>query len=421
MIESRGIVTSDRWTVPEKKRIAVVAIDVKLPGEARGLDREPYIAERLVETGYEVDLITSSFQHWEKSQRDTTNPAYAQTPYRTVFIDAPSIANYKKNITPTRVINHAYIARKVGRYLRGQHYDLVFVRVPPNDLARACAKYTQDHGIPLVVDVNDLWPEAMRMVFDVPVLRDVAFGSFKRDADYVYRHATAVIGTSDGYAHRALDAGAYPQLMTVYVGSDIADFDAAAAACAIAKPTDEFWITYAGTIGTSYDIESLVRAASLLKNIGHDEMRLMILGEGPERERLIQLAAELDVNATFLGYLPYEEMVPYLVASDLLVNSFVSKAPQSIVSKVGDYLAAGKPMINTLANPEFVAKVSTDGFGINIPPEDPVALAAAILELQKDEVARITMGQAARRIAEEQFDRPRAYTRIVDLINVLLQ
>ena len=49
-------------------------------------------------------------------------------------------------------------------------------------------------------------------------------------------------------------------------------------------------------------------------------------------------------------------MAAYLAKSDILVNSFVKKAPQSIVTKIGDYLAAGKPMINTCMSPEFRQK-----------------------------------------------------------------
>ena len=113
-------------------------------------------------------------------------------------------------------------------------------------------------------------------------------------------------------------------------------------------------------------------------------------------------------------------MAPYLAASDILVNSFVRKAPQSIVSKVGDYLAAAKPMINPLANPEFMTKVEADVFGVNVQSENPVELAAAILQLKEDAVARERMRKAARHIAEEQFDRPHAYARIVDLVNRLL-
>ena len=64
------------------------------------------------------------------------------------------------------------------------------------------------------------------------------------------------------------------------------------------------------------------------------------------RGELEALAEELTGNVTFLGYAPYGRMAAYLKQSDVTVNSLVRKASQSIVSKIGDYLAAGHPIIS---------------------------------------------------------------------------
>ena len=188
----------------------------------------------------------------------------------------------------------------------------------------------------------------------------------------------------------------------------------------VQKPEGEFWVTYAGTIGTSYDIRTMVLAADVLKERGYDNIHMKILGGGPLKEELEELASTLKGNVDFVGYAPYEKMAAYLKKSDILVNSFVKKAPQSIVTKIGDYLAAGKPMINTCSSPEFRGKVETDGFGINIEAEDKIILADAILELYKDEGKRARMGERARRIAQEQFDRPYAYRKILELMERLM-
>ena len=112
-------------------------------------------------------------------------------------------------------------------------------------------------------------------------------------------------------------------------------------------------------------------------------------------------------------------MAAYLSKSDITVNSFVKAAPQSIVNKVGDYLAAGKPMINTLTSPEFRRKVETDGFGVNVWAEDVEALTACIMKLYEDKEGRVLMCKKARSIAEEQFDRKTSYEKIIGLINEL--
>ena len=74
-----------------------------------------------------------------------------------------------------------------------------------------------------------------------------------------------------------------------------------------------------------------------------DNIKIKILGNGPLKEELEKAAKDQGCrNVEFLGYVSYPEMAAWLAKSDILVNSFVKKAPQSIVTKIGDYLAAGK-------------------------------------------------------------------------------
>ena len=72
-------------------------------------------------------------------------------------------------------------------------------------------------------------------------------------------------------------------------------------------------------------------------------------------------------------------------------------------------------------SPEFRNKVEKDGFGINIEPEDVSILADAIEQLYENEDQRLEMGRKARHIAEEQFDRPKAYRKIEELIRGLVE
>ena len=184
----------------------------------------------------------------------------------------------------------------------------------------------------------------------------------------------------------------------------------------IEKPKDEFWIIYAGTLGTSYDIETLIKAAQKLYEEGYTEIHFKILGNGPLRGKFEALAKRKKCRVEFLGYQPYEKMAAYLVKSDVTINSFVKKAAQSIVNKIGAYLAAGKPMINTCSSIEFRNKVVNDGFGLNVEAENEDALAKVILKIYKDVIMRKQMGFIARRIAEEQFDRKNAYGIIENMI-----
>lgn len=402
-------------------KVAVITMGVKLDGE-KGYTRFRYLCEFLVKKGYEVDLITTTFQHWEKKQRDLESVDQKSYPFGIKFIYEPG---YRKNIDLRRVRSHKIAAENLRKLLEKEgDYDLIYAEIPPNDVPLAAAEYAHRNKIPFVADVNDLWPEAMRMVFDIPIVSDLLFYPLKRDAEKVYSLTSGVIGTSDEYRDRPfLNQKRDVLKETVYVGNEISVFDREAEQHAdeVQKEEGTFWVTYAGTIGTSYDIRTMVLAAEELMKQGKTKIRFQILGDGPTREMLENLAKERKIqNVKFTGYVPYEQMAAYLVKSDVLINSFVRKAPQSIVTKIGDYLAAGKPMINTCMSPEFRKKVEQDGFGINIEPEDVRELVNAVEWMYENEAERNDMGNRARKIAEEQFDRPVSYGKIEAMISSLI-
>ena len=403
-----------------KKKIAVISMGVKLNGE-KGYSRFRYIGDFLSVAGYQVDLITTTFQHWEKAQRDIDAIKKEDYKFQLKFIYEPG---YRKNIDLRRIRSHSIAAKNLTKLLEKEgDYDLIYCEIPPNDVALAAAEYAKKKGIPFVPDVNDLWPEAMRMVLDIPVVSDILFYPLQRDAEKVYSLVSGIIGTSDEYRDRPLKNQKLDvPRKTVYVGNEIAEFDRGVEKYGpeIQKPEGEFWVSYAGTIGTSYDIRTMVLAGKELLDRGMSQIKFKILGGGPLKDELENLAKEQGcVNVEFVGYAPYPKMAAYLAKSDILVNSFVKKAPQSIVTKIGDYLAAGKPMINTCMSPEFRQKVENDGFGINILPEDVKILADAIAELYEDRDGCRIMGEKARKIAEEQFDRPESYKKIIELIEEL--
>lgn len=404
------------------KKIAVITMGVRLNGE-KGYTRFRYLCDFLTDAGYQVDLITTTFQHWEKAQRDIEKIKNEDYKFGIKFIYEPG---YKKNVDLKRIQSHKTAAKNLTELLEKEGgYDLLYAEIPPNDVALAAAEYAKRKGIPFVADVNDLWPEAMRMVLDIPVISPILFYPLQRDAEKVYSLVSGVIGTSDEYRDRPFQnqSRSVPKA-TVYVGNEIAVFDKGAQDNdeVVVKLDGEFWVTYAGTIGTSYDIRTMVLAGEELAKRGHKDIHIKILGGGPMKEELEMLANDRQIyNVEFVGYAPYDKMAAYLKKSDILVNSFVRKAPQSIVTKIGDYLAAGKAMINTCMSPEFRNKVEKDGFGINIEPEDVNILADAIEKLYENEDQRLEMGKKARQIAEEQFDRPKAYRKIEELIRGLVK
>lgn len=405
-----------------KKRIGIVSLGYGwLPCEP-GPSRFYYIAKIFAEYGYNVDLVGSSFQHFEKKPRNTELIKRQGYPFQCSFIPVPQ---YRKNIDLRREYSNKKAEKRVIAYLETQKYDLIYCSIPANNIAAAVGKYCNENRIPLIVDIEDLWPEAMEMVFHVPLVKNFLFSFYRKDAEIAYQYADAVIGTSDEYTNRAFkyQRRNIPN-KTVYVGCDLSVFDQGVKKYSdeIIKKEDEFWVTYAGSIGASYDIRTLVLAAKQIQDKGYADIQIKILGTGPLKTELEELSKEMGCNnIIFLGYVEYPKMAAYLEKSDVLLNSFVKNAPQSIVNKVGDYLAAGKPMINTLENKEFRRLVCEKDFGRNIEAENAELLAETILHYKKDKNSCQRQGIAARKTAECDFNRENSYLQILKIAEQLLE
>lgn len=405
------------------KRIAIIAMGVKLGFEQKGYTRHRTLANMLVEHGYHVDLITSSFQHWDKQQRDVRS--FRKAPdelYGVVFLRE---GGYTKNVAIRRISSHASAARNLSRYLEDHpDYDLVIAGMPPNDLAATAARFAVKRGIPFICDVFDLWPETMRLALDVRGLSDVLFSGFARDAREAYRAADAVIGTCEEYAARPFeDRPLDIERLVVYPGTDLAYFDEGVARYAprLSKPDGEFWVTYAGTFGTRNDLKTLIDAVALLNSRGYEDINLKMLGSGPFEDKLRGYALRhSNIKVCFDGHLPYQRMAAFLRCSDVLVNSLAAKAPQAITNKIGDYLASGHPLVSTAVSTELCEKIESNGVGINVTPGDAEALADAIASLHDDPSLCQEMGIKARLLAEQEFDRSRSYRSIVSLVDSLI-
>lgn len=403
-----------------KKKIGIVSLGYAwLPCEP-GPSRFYYIAKMFSENGYNVDLIGSSFQHFKKTPREREVIKQQNYPFNITFISVPA---YKKNLDIRRIYSNKIAEYRVIKYLETQEYDIIYCSIPANNIAAKVGEYCKRKTIPFIVDIEDLWPEAMEMVLNINIIKNILYYPFKRDAERTYRNADAVIGTSDEYTQRAFKYNnKVIESRTVYVGCDLDVFDQSVKNFSqdILKPNNEFWVTYAGSLGKSYDIKTLIQTAKRLYIKGKYNIKIKILGTGPMKEELELFARDNGCdNVEFLGYVAYEKMAAFLTKSDLTINSFIKGAPQSIVNKVGDYLASGKPMINTLENEEFCILVEKYCFGINVEPENEQALYQAICTLYKNKKRYCELATNARRLAEQQFDRKVAYKQIVELVEAL--
>lgn len=383
-------------------------------GKEQSNNRFNYIADMLCGAGHKVTLVTSSFCHREKKQRElyTGN----DKAYKTELLNEPS---YSRNISPKRLFySHKVFASNLRKYLKScEKPDVVYVAIPSNDVGAVVADFCKKNNIPMIVDIQDLWPEAFRLVLNVPVVSDILFGPMEKQADKVYSQADKVLAVSRTYVQRGLRSCKKDKEGTaVFLGTELESFDESAQSFQIDKKENELWITYVGTLGHSYNIEIVIDALNLLPDDIASRVTFKVLGDGPLMQRFMDYSKSCKARVDFLGRLEYGEMVAYLKKSDIAVNPISRGAAQSIINKHGDYAMAGLPVVSTQESPEYRALLEEYCCGINCSVDSPQEVAQAIEKLVREESLRNEMGANSRKLGEEKFDRKQTYKNIVEII-----
>jgi glycosyltransferase involved in cell wall biosynthesis len=178
-------------------------------------------------------------------------------------------------------------------------------------------------------------------------------------------------------------------------------------------------IVYIGTLGLSYDIKCVFDALAIMKSKGYGNVHTVLIGDGPLKSDFLAYAADRQLDCEFTGQLPYDQMIRRMAACEIAVNPIAKGSAGSLINKVMDYAAAGLPVVNTQECQEYRHLVEAYGCGINCECGNAAQMADALVNLMKDHEKRRKMAAAARKLAEDCFDRKSTYGKIVDLVRAL--
>lgn len=382
---------------------------------ARAKGRFMYLGEMLCERGHDVELIASDFSHARKKHHTPVSINLNAYKTKITLLHEPG---YPDNISVKRLWSHYVWGRNVERYLKGiEKPDMIYCAVPSLTAGVHAAKYCSKNNIKFMIDVQDLWPEAFQMAIKNKLLQKV-FLPIEWYVNKIYGTADAVIAVSETYANRALTVNKKDAKgLSVFLGNDGALFDEARNSQVIEKSSGILQLCYIGTLGYSYDLKCAIDAVALYnKEKGLPHLQFVVLGSGPLQGEFEKYAKQKQVDALFWGRVPYQEMVARMCVCDIVINPIVKGAPQSITNKVGDYALSGLPVVSTQENEEYRRLVDKYQCGINCECGNAEEVANAIAMLAKDVDLRKTMGENARRLGLERFDRRYTYKAIVELI-----
>lgn len=401
------------------KRIVIIDHFSKAPDEP-GNNRFIYLGELLCSYGFDVEIITTTFAHLKKKQRRVIAKLYDNLPYKYTMLPEPG---YSRNVCLKRFYSHYIFGKNLSNYLETMKKpDAIIAAVPSLDVGTVTGNYCSKYRIPFIVDIQDLWPEAFKLVLKVPVVSDLVFFPMTLQANRFYGQADRIVAVSETYVQRGLKSNHKDKNgLCVYLGTDLNSFDESSKSISVEKPDGELWIAYAGTLGHSYNIEIIFDALNQLPERLGQNVVFHIFGDGPYLERFQEYAKNCKIQSVFHGRMDYPAMVANLSKSDIAVNPIVKGAAQSIINKHADYAAAGLPVVNTQECQEYRNLLKSYRCGINCEVESVQQVAKALQELIQNPEKRKQMGTNSRRMAEERFDRRNTYQQIVRVIEDLMR
>ncbi|MCZ4306882.1 glycosyltransferase family 4 protein [Zoogloeaceae bacterium G21618-S1] len=293
--------------------------------------------------------------------------------------------------------------------LRGRQFDAVFVYAPsPLLQALPAVLLSWWKRAPLVVWVQDLWPESLSATGFVRNKRILGLvGSVVR---YIYRRTDLILIPSEAFREPVQRLTSSKGRITYYPNAFVeepveASTPSPALSALLAEIAASSSVVFAGNLGTAQSLETMLDAAERVAERGHP-VRFFIVGSGSLSGWLAEEVARRGLTNVLLpGRFPSSAMMSIYASATALLVSLRDEPifAQTIPSKVQGYLAAGKPIIASL-NGEGARVVVEAKAGVACPAGDSEALAEAVVHICRlDDDARREMGENGRRYAEKHF------------------
>lgn len=364
-----------------------------------GITRHYNLARELIRRGHEVLIIAANYNHFSHSYTAMNIPRGAIDHTHDVpFIWIPTPAYTGNSIS--RLWNMLVFSWRLiwNQCLAKMQVPDIIIGSSPHLFAAFSAKrLATTLKATFIFEVRDLWPQTL---IDTGKFSDkhILIHVMKWIEKYLYKKAERIISLLPGANSYLINAGVQEQNI-LWLPNAVDTTSVPVNSCK--SNADKFTVMYAGSHGYANDLITVVKAAHILQQRGlSNKIRICLIGEGPEKNNLIELATANNLSLIeFMNPVPKHDIYSVMTQADafvmLLKNLPVFQFGIS-PNKLFDYMVMGKPVIfavNTPYNP-----IDEANAGLSISPSNPEALADAIYKLslysQQDLMMMGQRGQA---------------------------
>lgn len=363
-------------------------------------------AMELAELGHRVTIFTNSYSHFtheEHLESDETWREEMVGPVSVIWLRTP---HYSDNgwRRGANMLCNAWRAYAVGGRRR-ESPNVVIGPSVPMFTGFAAYMLARRRNAAFCFEVRDIWPQAL---IDLGVISERSFSAraFRWLEVFLYSRAdriSAVLPLTYSHVEKAGVSG--DKVTWIPNGVNLRRF--ANTRSYDGGKVDEIAAMYVGGFSVTHSVETILHAARLLQEEGETGVRFIVVGGGRDRVSCEDEAGRLGLNRVrFVDVVPKDDVPGLQEQADVLIASVKDTPVYQFginSNKIYDYLASGRPIIfagNAPNDPVVEASA-----GISVPPEDPRAMANALLEmLRMPPTKRQELGENGRRYAEEHFD-----------------
>lgn len=306
-----------------------------------------------------------------------------------------------------------------------EKYDLLFATSTPLTIGIPGIAARWLRRKKFVFEIRDLWPELPR---EMGVIKNPILLAALSALEWVsYRSANGCIGLSPGIvqgikqrSHEKLPIEMIPNVC------DLELFSAKHTSenCIEGINSDDFVAIFTGAHGMANGLDAVLDAAILLKSQKQHHIKLVFIGDGKEKPKLISKKEKQELhNCLFLDPVEKSKLPPYMARANVALM-ILSNIPAfyygTSPNKFFDYLAMGLPIVNNY--PGWLADmISEHNLGMAIRPESPEELADALIKLSQLQADLSRMSANARELGKAKFDRQQLSSKFVQFLDAVQQ
>ncbi|MCY7272528.1 MAG: glycosyltransferase family 4 protein [Phormidesmis sp. CAN_BIN44] len=379
------------------------------------------LAEGLAKRGHKVRVITAMPNYPQREIYEQYRGKLYETEERNgVTIQRSYVwVKPKPSLLDRILLDSSFAFTSFFQALRGWRPDLILLTMPPLPVCAPAALLGWLYNCPIVLNVQDILPEA---AVHMGLIKNKALiWVLKAIEKFAYQTAHTVSVIAEGFVENLESKGVPPEKITCipnWVDTNfIHPLPKENNAFRRAHQLEgKFVVLYSGNIALTQGLETVVEAAAQLCNVPN--IVFVIVGELKAVEKLKRYCKTCGAgNVILLPFQPRESLPEMLAAADVgLIVQKHNVVSFNMPSKTQVLLASGRPIIASVPGSGSAAKaIEKSRGGVVVEPENPVALAKQILELQKNPEHAERLGKQGRQHALERYSFEQALSQYENL------